>query len=244
MRYRNEFRPQRQPRTITFLSYSQPILEHFGSRRATTYNQKSPSGRKIFRPNIDAVQPAAPFKKKIIWEPRLTNDARCIDDVTATQLMLLTIACSISNREPSSLLSDSENGAIEVDPQLMLLLVSLELMHEGAERHVSRRLRFRTHIRHQRQTFGRQQSHFRIDTSQCTRDSWALFKDHVIDVALGQRFGCGETCRTSTDDDDGIAGYMVSHTATCCRLRCCAPNSWTIRSNRTFASFDDSALRR
>src|SRR6185369_11150927 len=30
MRHRDESRAQRQPRTILFLSYSQPILEHFG----------------------------------------------------------------------------------------------------------------------------------------------------------------------------------------------------------------------
>src|ERR1044072_8806954 len=117
----DEFRTQRQPRTIVFLSYSQPVLKHFGSRRATT-DDELPRSRKIFRANVNAVLPVTRFKTEIVRQARLADDAGCIDNVTTTQLMLLTIACSITNREPAHLFSDAKNNAIEVGLEKMLLL--------------------------------------------------------------------------------------------------------------------------
>src|ERR1041385_982070 len=94
---RNEFRAQRQPGPITFLPHSQPVLEHFRCRRATTDDEQLASSREIFSTRVDAVFPASRFEMKVVRKTRLTDDAGRIDDMTSMQLLSVTIAVSISN---------------------------------------------------------------------------------------------------------------------------------------------------
>src|SRR5436190_14705896 len=93
---RYEIRTQRQPGTITFLPHSQPVLKHFGCRRAATYDEKLASAGQVFGTGVDAVQPTSRFKVKVIRQARLTNDSGRIDHMTAMQLMSPTVASAIT----------------------------------------------------------------------------------------------------------------------------------------------------
>ena len=202
----------------------------------------------IFGAHVNTVPPAATASKmKVIRQSRLADDAGCIDHMTAAQLMLLTVACSITNREPACLFFELRGPCNrKLTFNSCCCWYRSSSCTSDAEWQIRRRIGLGIVISGiSDKPFG-ESSLISGSTRRNASRPKALFKDHVFDVSFRQRFRCCETCRTRADNDHGIAGdWLHSYSDLLpARHAVVQPTLGPSDPTRTFASFVVSAFKR
>jgi hypothetical protein len=97
----------------------------------------------------------------------------------------------------------AENSAIEVDLQLVLLLVSLELMHEDAERQDKSASQARDHVGHHATTLWAIAAAFPDRHAQCARDRGAFSRITYSMFRFASVSAAARPAGPAADNDDG-----------------------------------------
>src|ERR1051325_8824827 len=100
----------------------------------------------------------------------MTGYTSGVDDMAGIDSLRSAVAGLVSNPKDSAVPLDRNDGRAGDDLKTMLLGVALKFFDQVTEGQIVRLVGAPVHIGHERQRGGRQQSHFRIDASQCGRN--------------------------------------------------------------------------